>query len=72
MGVGDIDLFCDEDIAYARQLIAAGVHTELLVVPGAYHAFDGIAPDSAAARLFTGEWRRALVRGSEPMSARPS
>jgi acetyl esterase/lipase len=61
VGVGDVDLFCDEDIAYARKLIAAGVHTELLVVPGAYHAFDGIAAGSTPAKLFTSEWRRALV-----------
>jgi acetyl esterase/lipase len=62
VGVGDIDLFCDEDIEYARRLVAAGVPTELVVVPGAFHAFDSIAPQSAAARMFRGEWERLLVR----------
>lgn len=49
IGVGSVDLFVDEDIEYARRLIAAGVPTELLVVPGAFHAFDGMAPASTAA-----------------------
>lgn len=62
VGVGDIDLFCDEDIEYARRLIAAGVPTELLVVPGAYHAFDGIAPESGPAKLFRQAWERVLVQ----------
>ncbi len=42
IGVGSIDLFVDEDIEYARRLIAAGVPTELIVVPGAFHGFDGL------------------------------
>ncbi|RYF03620.1 MAG: alpha/beta hydrolase, partial [Oxalobacteraceae bacterium] len=36
IGVGTADLFVDEDIAFARRLVAAGVPTDLLVVPGAY------------------------------------
>jgi acetyl esterase/lipase len=42
IGVGSIDLFVDEDIDYARRLIDSGVPTELHVVPGAFHGFDGI------------------------------
>ena len=41
IGVGDIDLFYSEDVAYAAQLVATGVPCELLVVPGMYHAADG-------------------------------
>jgi acetyl esterase/lipase len=37
--VGDLDLFVDEDIEYARRLIQAGIPTELHVYPGAYHGF---------------------------------
>lgn len=62
VGVGDIDLFCDEDIEYARRLIAAGIQTELMVVPGAYHAFDVIAPESALAKAFRAGWERVLVQ----------
>ena len=43
VGVGTLDLCCDEDIDYAQRLSAAGVLTELIVVPGAFHGFDGIA-----------------------------
>ena len=43
IGVGTLDLFCDEDIDYAQRLSNAGVPTELIVVPGAFHGFDGIA-----------------------------
>ena len=42
IGVGSIDLFCDEDVEYARRLNAAGVPAELIVVPGAFHGFDQI------------------------------
>jgi len=62
IGVGDIDLFCLEDVEYARRLLQAGVSTELMVVPGAYHAFDLLVPDAAVSRAFTGEWQRALVK----------
>lgn len=60
IGVGGIDLFVEEDIAYARALIAAGVPTDLLVVPGAYHGFDFIAPASRAAQSFTAAWKASL------------
>ena len=64
--VGDLDLFLDEDITYAQRLMAAGVPTELHVYPGAYHAFDGFAPDAAVSRRFAAErdevLRRALHR----------
>lgn len=43
IGVGSIDLFCDEDIDYAQRLNDAGVPTELVVVPGGFHGFDAIA-----------------------------
>ncbi|PLK26436.1 alpha/beta hydrolase [Novosphingobium sp. TH158] len=52
IGVGTLDLFCDENIEYARRLTASGVGTELIVVPGAFHGFDGLAL-IAKARLGT-------------------
>jgi acetyl esterase/lipase len=48
--VGDLDIFRDEDIAYARRLAKAGVTTELHVHPGAPHAFEGLAPQAAVSR----------------------
>lgn len=45
--VGTLDLFLDEDIAYARALLAAGVPTELHVYPGAFHGSTGTVPNAA-------------------------
>ena len=44
IGVGALDLFHDEDTAYAARLRACGVGCETVVVPGAYHGFDVVAP----------------------------
>ena len=42
MIVGSLDLFCDEDIDYAKKLMKAGVFTELHVEPGLPHAYDAL------------------------------
>jgi len=60
IGVGAIDLFADEDMAYARRLIAADVPTQLHVTPGAFHAFDFVVPQARVAREFTAAWKSAL------------
>jgi len=44
--VGELDIFRDEDIAYAQQLNKAGIPVELHVHPGALHGYDRIAPNS--------------------------
>lgn len=61
IAVGSIDLFVNEDIEYAQRLIAAGVPTELLVVPGAFHGFEGSA-DTTPAKQYVSAWRGALRR----------
>jgi acetyl esterase/lipase len=63
IGVGAIDLFCEEGLEYAHRLIRAGVETELLVVPGAYHAFAVIARDARLSAGFHDAWQGALRRG---------
>lgn len=40
IGVGDVDLFYEENVDYARRLKDAGVECELVAVPGAPHGFD--------------------------------
>ncbi len=60
IGVGSIDLFAEEDMEYARRLVHAGVATELLVVRGAFHGFDLLAPDAEASKQFSASWRSAL------------
>jgi acetyl esterase/lipase len=44
--VGDLDILRDESIEYARRLMAAGIPTELHVIPGLPHGFDMLAPDA--------------------------
>jgi acetyl esterase/lipase len=44
VGVGELDVFQDEDIAYAERLKSCGVPCELVTVPGMYHGADGIRP----------------------------
>ncbi|RDH79134.1 alpha/beta hydrolase [Mycolicibacterium moriokaense] len=41
--VGDLDIFRNEDIAYARRLSDAGVPTEFHLYPGCPHAFEALA-----------------------------
>ncbi len=60
--VGDIDLFAEEDVDYARRLIAAGVPTELHVYPGGCHAFDMLVPNADISKRFTSDIHRALKR----------
>lgn len=45
--VGELDVFRDEDVEYARRLAAAGVSTELHVHPAVPHAFETFAPEAA-------------------------
>lgn len=65
--VGTLDLFLDEDIAYARALLDAGVPTELHVYPGAFHGSTGTVPESALTRRWRADelasLRRALLGG---------
>jgi acetyl esterase/lipase len=48
--VGDLDIFRDEDLAYARRLSDAGVPTELHVHPGCMHVFEVLARGADVSR----------------------
>jgi acetyl esterase/lipase len=50
IAVGNIDGLLDEDIDYARRLVAAGVPADLHVFADAPHAFDSMLADTAVAR----------------------
>ncbi|AGZ41840.1 alpha/beta hydrolase [Actinoplanes friuliensis] len=61
--VGTVDLFRDEDIAFAQRLMAAGVPTELHIHPGSYHAAETFAADAALSRRIWALRIDALRRG---------
>jgi acetyl esterase/lipase len=50
MEVGGLDLFRDENIAYAAKLTSANVEVEFHLYPGLFHAYDGLAPNITMAR----------------------
>lgn len=52
IGVGDLDLFHDEDLAYADRLRTAGVPCAVEVIPGAFHGFDLVDPGAPVSREF--------------------
>ena len=69
IGVGSIDLFHDEDVAYAERLRAAGVACQVETVPSMYHGAFSLAPAAAVtAETFrsraTAALRTALVTTS--------
>jgi acetyl esterase/lipase len=63
MMVGELDLMRDENIAYAMRLLQAGVPTELHVIPGAFHGFEGLVPQAAVSVRAVNEYTEALKRG---------
>lgn len=64
IGVGD--LFHDDDVDYARRLVAAGVQCELEVVPGAFHGFDSLYETAGVSRGFWRSQADALRRALQP------
>ncbi|SDS49238.1 Acetyl esterase/lipase [Friedmanniella luteola] len=63
IGVGDVDLFHAEDVAYAARLRAAGVPCELHVAPGLYHGADGFREARAEVAR---DFRRRTVDALRP------
>ena len=66
MGVGTLDLFHDEDLAYAERLKAAGVPCDVEVVKGAFHGFDGIVPKAEVSQAFFDSQCAMLRRALAP------
>lgn len=59
--VGQLDLFLDESLEYARRLAHAGVWAGVNVTPGAFHGFDLMLPDASASLAFR-EGQVAAIR----------
>lgn len=60
--VGELDVFLDEDTAYALRLTGAGVRTELHVYPAVHHGFDVHNPSAATSTRFIADRASALRR----------
>jgi acetyl esterase/lipase len=63
IGVGTLDLFHTEDLAYAERLKAAGVSCDVLEIPGAFHGFDGVAAKAEVSQSFFAS-QVAFLRGA--------
>jgi acetyl esterase/lipase len=72
IGVGSLDVFRDEDLAYASRLLAAGITTEVHVYPGAPHGFEMMAPGAAIAQACQRDITEALRRALRPALREPS
>lgn len=59
--VGELDIFRDEGIEYARRAAAAGTSVELHVHPGCPHGFDRAAPGTDVARRSRADRLRVLM-----------
>jgi acetyl esterase/lipase len=60
--VGDLDIFRDENLAYAQRLAAASVPIELHVHPGSPHGFERFAPHSQLAQRAMRDRLRTIQR----------
>jgi len=63
IGIGKLDLFYDETIAYAARLRAAGVPCEVYEVPGAFHGFDALRPKASITIAYRNAQLGALAAG---------
>ena len=62
MMTASLDLFRDENIAYANGLLAAGVSTEIICYEGACHGFQMI-PGTGVGKRYVRDHMEALARG---------
>ncbi len=63
LGVGDVDLFRDENIAFVQKLIADGSIGELKIYPGVYHAAEWQYPDAGISQRMIADTFAALRAG---------
>jgi acetyl esterase/lipase len=66
VGVGSLDIFHDEDAAYAQRLKECGVACEFDVIPGAFHGFDVFDPQVPIVQDFRKSQMAALKKYLSP------
>lgn len=59
--VGELDLFCKEDVKYMATLTEAGVPCEFHLIPHVTHAAQDFVPEADFSRA-TMEWRCAALK----------
>ena len=64
--VGTADMFRDENINYAKRLMAAGVPTQLAVFPGIFHGGESFAPNAPVSKAMIGTYKAALKAALYP------
>jgi acetyl esterase/lipase len=67
IGVGNLDVFRDENIEFGLRLLEAGVSTELHVYPGAVHGFEVIVPSATVSQCCQRDLDDALARALKPV-----
>ena len=58
--MGELDIFRNEDISYARRLADAGIPTELHLHPGCPHLFEALAPSAPVSQRAVADRVRRL------------
>lgn len=62
INVGSLDMFLDENVAYARDLLTAGVNAELHIYPGAFHGSNGFVADHPLSQRWRADEDAFLTR----------
>lgn len=60
ISIGDLDIFRNENLAYAGNLAKAGVPVEFHLHPGAPHGFEFIAPDASVSKRAMADYVRVI------------
>jgi acetyl esterase/lipase len=63
---GELDIFRDEDIDYAKKIMQAGISCELHIYPGCIHGFEFIAPQANVSQRAV-QNRYQAVRSIQPV-----
>jgi acetyl esterase/lipase len=63
IGIGSVDLFVDENKAYAERLQQCNVTVQLEVFSGGFHAFEFLVPEAAISRIARQTHYKAIREG---------
>jgi triacylglycerol lipase len=57
---GDLDLFAEANLEFARRLMASGVSTEIHIFPGGVHGFEFMSPEAGISKRAIAELHEVL------------